>query len=140
MFVLDTDTLTLLFMGHPRVTARRQSIPSSDIAISVISWIQAMSGRFDFLLKAGIGDELLRAQSLLDLTRGSLASLAAVLPIDESAAREFDRMRTNRKLRKIGRADLLIATITLANWATLVTRNLRDFRQVPGLTIENWAD
>ena len=40
----------------------------------------------------------------------------------------------------MGRADLLIAAITLANRATLVTRNLKDFRQVPGLQIENWAD
>jgi tRNA(fMet)-specific endonuclease VapC len=140
MYVLDTDILTLRFMGHLHVTARQQSVPSGEIAIFVISWIQAMSGRFDFLLKAANGDELLRAQRLLDVTRASLASVAAVLPIDERAAVEFDRLRENRKLRKIGRADLLIATIALANGATLVTRNPRDFRQVPGLRIENWAD
>jgi predicted nucleic acid-binding protein len=35
---------------------------------------------------------------------------------------------------------LLIAAIVLANRATLVSRNLTDFRQVPGLQVENWAD
>jgi tRNA(fMet)-specific endonuclease VapC len=45
-----------------------------------------------------------------------------------------------KKLRKIGRADLLIAAISLANRATVVSRNLKDFRQVPGLRVENWAD
>jgi tRNA(fMet)-specific endonuclease VapC len=43
-------------------------------------------------------------------------------------------------LKKIGRADLLIASIARANKAILVTRNLKDFRQVPGLQVENWAD
>jgi len=35
---------------------------------------------------------------------------------------------------------LLIASIALANDALLVTRNLRHFRQVPNLRLENWAD
>ncbi|MGH9677814.1 MAG: type II toxin-antitoxin system VapC family toxin, partial [Candidatus Acidiferrum sp.] len=48
--------------------------------------------------------------------------------------------RQDRKFRKIGRADLLIAAITLANRATLVTRNLRHFRVIGGLRVENWAD
>src|SRR5207245_1808501 len=99
MFVLDSDTLTHLFLGHPRVSARRNSVPSSEIAITVISWIESLSGRFEFLLKAATGDELLRAQSLLDLTWRALASVAVVFPIDEGAAREFDRLRENKKLK-----------------------------------------
>jgi hypothetical protein len=27
MYLLGTDTLTLLFTGHPRVTSRRDSVP-----------------------------------------------------------------------------------------------------------------
>jgi len=52
----------------------------------------------------------------------------------------FDSLRKNKKLKKIGRRDLLIAAISLAERATLVTRNLKDFRHVPGLQVENWAD
>ncbi len=62
-----------------------------------------------------------------------------LLPFDVAAAADFDRLRQNRKLKKIGRGDLLIAAIALANRALLVSRNLRDFRQVPGLRVENWA-
>jgi tRNA(fMet)-specific endonuclease VapC len=36
--------------------------------------------------------------------------------------------------------DLRIASIVLACDAILVTRNASDFRRVPGLRIENWAD
>jgi len=35
---------------------------------------------------------------------------------------------------------LLIAAITLANRATIVTRNEKDFRKIPGFRVENWVD
>lgn len=34
--------------------------------------------------------------------------------------------------------DLKIASIALTQDALLVTANLRDFEQVPGLRVENW--
>jgi predicted nucleic acid-binding protein len=43
-------------------------------------------------------------------------------------------------LKQLGRADLLIACIALAHDATLVTRNLRQFRRVPKLRVTNWVD
>lgn len=110
------------------------------MAITVITWMETLQGRFEFLRKAATGDELLRAQVLLDLTRRSLAGVSTILAIDGAAAAEFDRPRENKKLKKIGRADLLIACITLAKRATLVTRNLKHICQVPGLQIENWVD
>lgn len=63
-----------------------------------------------------------------------------MLPINTAAATRFDVLRAQPKLRKIGRADLLIASIALAHGATLVIRNLRHFRQIPGLNTDNWAD
>jgi tRNA(fMet)-specific endonuclease VapC len=53
---------------------------------------------------------------------------------------EFDRLLGIKGLKRIGRVDLLIASICLANKATLVTRNVEHFRKVPGLPIENWTD
>jgi tRNA(fMet)-specific endonuclease VapC len=61
------------------------------------------------------------------------------VPINAESAAEFDRLRHLKALKKIGRADLLIASIALAWRATLVTRNLRHFRQISGLILEDWA-
>lgn len=63
-----------------------------------------------------------------------------VLSINEAAADQFDRLRQIKRLRKIGRADLLIAAIALAHGATMVTRNVKHFSQIPGLRVENWLD
>jgi tRNA(fMet)-specific endonuclease VapC len=140
MYILDTDTLTFLFAGHPRVLAHRDAVASSEIAITIITRIEALQGRFAFLLKAATGEELVRAQTWLNQTLESLARVETVFPINTASAAAFDQLRENKKLKKIGRADLLIAAITLANKATLVSRNLKHFREVPGLQVENWVD
>ncbi|MEO5802504.1 MAG: type II toxin-antitoxin system VapC family toxin, partial [Verrucomicrobiota bacterium] len=41
---------------------------------------------------------------------------------------------------RIGSMDLKIACIALAHDATLLTRNVNDFSQVPGLRVENWLE
>jgi tRNA(fMet)-specific endonuclease VapC len=139
MIVLDTDTLTLFLHDHPRVVERMQRA-TDELAVTIISRIEILQGRFDSLLKATDGVELQRGQHRLLKAERDLARIPRVLPIDAAAAGQFDRLRSNRKLRGIGRTDLLIACITMANGATLVTRNLKHFRQVPGLRVENWAD
>ncbi|MHB1423189.1 MAG: type II toxin-antitoxin system VapC family toxin [Gemmataceae bacterium] len=138
MIVLDTDTLTHLIAEHPRVSEcyRRQV---DEVVITIVSRIEVLEGRFATLRKAANGAELQRGQQRLDQAERDLLSFR-VLPIDAGAAAEFDCLRGNKKLKKIGRGDQLIAAIALAHRATLVTRNLKDFRQVPGLRFENWAD
>ncbi len=137
MNLLDTDTLSLLMAGHARVTERVSQ--ASRVAITIVTRIEILQGRFSSILTAATGERLLQAQHWLQQNEQFMRRVE-VIPFDADAAVEFDRLRQNKKLKKIGRADLLIASICLANRATLVTRNLRHFRQVPGLTVENWAD
>ncbi len=54
-----------------------------------------------------------------------------VLSWDTDAADIIQRLRRQRI--RIGSMDLKIASIVLAHDATLLSRNLRDFQQVPGL-------
>lgn len=139
MYLLDTDTMTLVHTGHPRVVERRQEVSSSEIAITVITRIEILQGRYAAVVKAQDGEQLMRAQQMLLRTEERLGEVTTVF-FDAQAAAVFDRLRGNKKLKKIGRADLLIASIALACRGTLVTRNLRHFQQVSGLQVENWAD
>jgi tRNA(fMet)-specific endonuclease VapC len=139
MYLLDTDTLTHLHAGNSNVLARLKSVIDIEVGITIITKVEVLRGRIDYLIKAESGASLLKAQELLFRTETLLSELL-IIPIDRSASIEFDRMRDISKFRKIGRADLLIASITLANRATLVTRNLRHFKQISGLKVENWVD
>ena len=139
MYLIDTDTLTHLHAGNSNVIDRLKSVADADIGITIITKVEILRGRIDYVLKAETGANLLKAQELLFRTEQLLNDLT-IVPIDRSASIEFDRLRAESKFRKIGRADLLIASITLANRAILVTRNLRHFKQIPGLRLENWVD
>jgi tRNA(fMet)-specific endonuclease VapC len=59
-----------------------------------------------------------------------------IIRFDARAAEEFDRLR--KEHRRLGASDLKIAAIALVNGSLLLTANLRDFGQVPGLRVENW--
>jgi tRNA(fMet)-specific endonuclease VapC len=139
MHLLDTDTLSKAHAGNANVAERLRTLEDPVVGTTIVTKIEMIKGRMDYVLKAETGANLLRAQSLLERTESRLASLL-VIQFDANAAKQFERLQASSKLRKVGRADLLIASIVLANRATLVTRNLRHFRQFPGLTFVNWVD
>jgi tRNA(fMet)-specific endonuclease VapC len=139
MYLLDTDTLSRLHAGDPRVEAHKDRFDPATVATTVITRIEILRGRFDFVLKAADGAQLRQAREWLRRSKELLRHIT-VVPLTDAAADRFDELRQNKKLRRIGRADLLIAAIALAHGATLITRNLKHFRLVPGLDVQNWAD
>jgi len=60
-----------------------------------------------------------------------------VLDFDYSAAREFDRLRSLKL--GVGTSDLKIAAIAISQGALLLSRNLKDFRKVDDLQVEDWT-
>lgn len=52
LFVLDSDTLSLLENGHPQILARVATCQVGEIAISVITVDEALRGWFSLVRKA----------------------------------------------------------------------------------------
>ncbi len=65
LYILDTNILTALHLGHPKVLKAVQRIGNARVAITVVTKVELLRGRIDFLLKADRGEDLRRAQRLL---------------------------------------------------------------------------
>src|SRR5262249_17482887 len=105
MHLLDSDTLTHWYAGHPRVLQRYQELPEHEVGTTIVSKIELLRGRFDFLLKASTTEDLLRAQGWLTRTEELLARIQ-IVPIDSIAVAIFRRLKATKGIKRIGRADL----------------------------------
>lgn len=61
-----------------------------------------------------------------------------ILPWSEDSADIYETLKAQKL--GVGPMDLRIASIALEYNATILTRNLQDFKRVPGLRVENWLD
>ncbi len=64
------------------------------------------------------------------------------VPFDGACAREYALIRADLESRgcPIGPNDLLIAATARAHGAILVTANVREFKRVAGLSLQDWSE
>ena len=139
MVVLDTDHLSLLERDNAdslTLQMRLERIPARQIATTVVNYEEQMRGWLERTARANTRERLLVAYSRLLLHVETFKGIP-LLPFDEKAADEFERLQ-KAKVR-VGTMDPKIAAIALANDATLLTRNLSDFGQIPRLKVEDWS-
>lgn len=134
--VLDTDHLSLFQRGYRALLPRIQTVPATQIAISIVSVEEMLQGRLAQIHRAGNGEERVRAYAWLQKTLTFLRAFR-VLPFDAEAERQYAAL-VARRLR-IGAQDLKIAAIALHHGAVLVTRNRRDFTRIADLPLEDWS-
>ena len=138
--LLDTDIFTLAHQNRFEVVERIASVTDPDeVAIGVITRVEVLAGRLNAVKVAATAADVLRMQARLAESEAFLAPFR-VVAFDPTAGEHFGRLAASKKLKKIGRGDLLNASVALAHGATLVTRNTKDFSGIPGLKLENWAD
>ena len=136
LYILDTDHISLVQRQHPIVSRTLSYIPSNQRAVTAISLVEQLQGRLANIHRVKAEAEASMAFHLLLQTVEFYRSLL-ILPYEPAAVAEFTRLR-QQKVR-IGTQDLRIASIALSYGAVIVTRNRRDFNQVPDLTIVDWS-
>ena len=141
MILLDTDHLTVLTnrrtTGHRVLVKRLSESPDQRIAIPIVSveeqcrgWLAKIHRLQQPIAQVSAYQSF---QDLFELLRGW-----ELVPFSRSAA---DRLRELKATRiRIGTNDLKIGSIALVNEALLLSANLRDFEQIPGLLVENWLE
>lgn len=141
MILLDTDHVSILkYHEDPRcqrLSRRLDAVIRPEIATSIVSVEEQMRGWLAQVHRTpSVLKQVLAYTELASLLR--FFSEWQVVPFDDRAADEFQRLRKERV--RIGSMDLKIASIAIVHDALLLSANLRDFSQVPGLQVESWVD
>ena len=139
MIVLDSNHLSIL--QHPespqfeRLTAAMQRSADADFATTAVSLEEQMRGWLAAINRTRqIHNQPLYYARLTGLVE--FYSRWRLLPFGAPAADRFVALRKDGI--RIGTMDLKIAAIALTNDCLLLSANIRDFMQVPGLRVENW--
>jgi tRNA(fMet)-specific endonuclease VapC len=137
--VLDTNHYNELTNDSAigRKAQTRIEAVGADVFISIISVQETIQGWLGLINRHRAGHDQVHAYARFQNSVETLTKLP-ILPFDEAAARTFENLKRQRV--RVGTMDLKIASICLVHDALLLTRNLADFEQVPGLKKENWLD
>ena len=129
-YMLDTSVCIELIRGRgKKVLKRLKRCKVGEVGISAITLAE---------LEHGVERSAKPNQNRVAL--GEFCAPLEIQPFDAAAANAYGRIRADlqRAGQVIGPMDLLIAAHALAEGATMVTNNEREFRRVEGLAVENW--
>jgi tRNA(fMet)-specific endonuclease VapC len=140
MVVLDTDHMSLLewsgTQGSVRLRARLAALPPAEVVTSIISYEEQVRGWMAYIALLRSVTQQVDAYRRLHRQLDNYCRIP--IPVfDGPAAATFQQLRRTRL--RMGTMDLKIAAIVLSREATLLSRNLADFGQVPGLQVEDWT-
>lgn len=139
VIILDTQPVSQLQLEGEDARRLLAKLVGEDIRITIVTPYEQLREAIARIHSANIRPE----SQITHFARmaGLLAYYAnwrgRILPFDERAAQTFLGFSPVLKRRLKG-MDARIAAIALANKALLLSANLSDFRQVPGLVVEDW--
>jgi tRNA(fMet)-specific endonuclease VapC len=129
-YMLDTNLLIYAIKNRPKRVREAFKQHSDYLSMSSVT----------------LGEPIYGAERTAQVTRNlqdveALAARMEVLPFDYQAATHFGQVRAElaKSGKPIGPYNSMIAGHTRSLGLTLVTNNMREFKRVPGLRVENWT-
>jgi tRNA(fMet)-specific endonuclease VapC len=127
-FLLDTDTCSA-YLKNDRTVVGRVMLHYGGLSVSVITVGELLT----WALRANA--PATRLQGVRDFLK-AVTVLEATLPVAE----KFGAIRADLLDRglTVGGMDLLNAATAVVHNLTLVTHNVQDYANIPGLTLDDW--
>ena len=129
IFMLDTDTVSLLVRKNPSVIKNLVNHENDEICISVISYAELSFG----LEKKG--------SEKLSNEVSTIMGKLSIVDFNSAQSELYGKIRL--KLEKsgtpLGDMDMLIASAALSAGAILVSHNVKHFGRIEGIKVEDWS-
>lgn len=138
IYLLDTDHNSVLQRGGEGsgiLERRLRALGGDDYGTSIVSYEEQCRGWTDYIHRANTPEMRIDGYARL---RASLRFYSSIAIWDYDATAEAIFVALTRAKVRVGTKDLRIASIALANNATLLIRNTTDFARVPNLRFVDW--
>ena len=139
MYVLDTDTLSNALASsrnYPQLARRILQTDSRLLFVSVISVEEYLRLVLANIQRDRNTARVVERYSTLLLFLEQIR-VFTLLPFDAQAQTAFANVPS--AIRQHHPNDCRIAAIAIARGYTVITRNTRDFAQIPGVTFDDWT-
>ena len=129
-YLLDTNIVIYVLKRRPKEVLEIFNTNASRVAISSITLSELIYGAE----KSANVDKNLEAIE-------EFISHLEVLPYNAKASQHYGQIKAalEKKGKIIGENDIHIAAHVISQGLILVTNNLREFKRVPNLALENWV-
>ena len=130
-YLLDTNIIIYVLKRRPAEVLKIFNTNASRMAISSITLSELIYG----------AEKSSNVSKNLEVIEEFISHLD-ILPYDAKASQHYGQIKATleRKGEIVGENDIHIAAHAISQGLTLVTNNLREFKRVANLALENWVE
>jgi tRNA(fMet)-specific endonuclease VapC len=130
--LLDADILSFLVRGQDTIVQNLQNTPPEWLAISTVTLMEIEYGLQRKPEKRHHIEKIL----LPFITQTNVVPYS----LEDARTTAMARASLAGQGTPIGPYDILLAGVALSRGLTVVTGNVKEFRRIPGLVVEDWSE